>query len=323
MKTALFRFACVAACTIAPLVSQAQDNYPSRPVKILVGYSAGGATDVHARTMAEGLTKRLGQSFIVENRPGAAGMLAAQTLANSPADGYLLMMATSGAMAIPQNFGKLPYDPARDFVPVAQTTTNDLVMVVNNKSPVTNFAEFVKSVKAEPGKYSYGVSGRGSITHIAGERLKHELGLDLTLVPYRGDSAAMADTLGGSLPYSFVALSSIGSSVQAGSVRPLFVTGSKRLRHFPNIPTLTELGQRDFVMSSWIALFAPASTPQPIVQKLADNIRQVMADPEVIERLEKTGARVEYRNSEELKAFVGVEIKRFAEIIKAADIRAE
>ncbi|GAA5233984.1 tripartite tricarboxylate transporter substrate binding protein [Verticiella sediminum] len=303
--------------------AQAQEDYPNRAVRVLVGYAPGGAADVHARVIAAGLEKELGQPFVVENRQGAAGVLAAQFLKSSPADGYTLMVATSGAMAIPQNFGKLPYDPLHDFVPVAQAIANDLVLIVNNKSPATNFDEFVQMVNGENGRYSYGVSGRGSITHVAGERLKQEFDIDMQVVPYRGDSMAFADTLGGSIPSSFVAMPSVAQAVKAGQVRALFVTGSKRLTPFPDVPTLAELGRPDFVMSSWIALFAPAGTPAPVVEKLSAAVGRIMSDPELVDRLESTGARVEYRDQPTFDKFFRQEVDSFARIIRDARVTVE
>lgn len=311
-------FAMVGACVA--LAAHAQEDYPNRAVRVLVGYAPGGAADLHARLIAAGLQKQLGQSFIVENRQGASGVLAAQALKAQPADGYTLMVATSGAMAIPQNFQTLPYDPLNDFIPIAQAVANDLVMIVNNQSPAKNLKEFIQLVKSEKGRYSYGVSGQGSITHIAGERLKKELNVDMQVIPYRGDSMAFADTLGGSVPASFVAMPSVAPAVKAGQVRALFVTGSKRLTPFPDLPTLAELGYPDFVMSSWISLFAPAGTPASIVKKLSDAVGRVMADPSLIERLESTGARVEYRDQASFVKFFRQDVQSFARIIREANI---
>jgi len=300
--------------------ASAQDNYPNRSVRVLVGYSPGGATDLQARMLSEGLQKQLGQSFVVENRQGASGVLAAQTLKAQPADGYTLMVATSGAMAIPQNFQQLPYDPLTDFIPVAQIVANDLVMIVNNKSTARDLNGFVQLVNSEKGRYSYGVSGHGSITHVAGERLKRELNIDMQVVPYRGDSMAFADTLGGSVPASFVAMPSVAEAVKAGQVRALFVTGSKRLAPFPDVPTLAELGHPDFVMSSWIAVFAPAGTPAPIVAKLSAAIGKVMSDPSLVQKLESTGSRVEYRDQDNFGKFFRQDVDSFARIIREAKI---
>jgi len=298
----------------------AKDDYPSRTVRVLVGYAPGGAADVHARLVSEGLTKLLGQSFIVENRQGAAGVLAAQMLKSSPPDGYTLMVATSGAMSIPQNFQKLPYDPLKDFVPVAQAIANDLVLIVNNKSPAQDLNGFIQLVKQGDKGYSYGVSGQGSITHIAGERLKRELGIDMRVIPYRGDSMAFADTMGGSVPASLVAMPSVAGAVKAGQVRAIFVTGSKRLAPFPQLPTLAEQGHPDFVMSSWIGLFAPAGTPAPVVKKLSDAVGKVMADPKLVATLDSTGARIEYRDHDQFSKFFRKDVDDFARIIREAHI---
>lgn len=317
--------ACVSAVTLiasAGVAAQAA-GYPNKSVKIMVGYAAGGATDVHARILAEGLTKQLGQNFYVENKPGATGVIAADQVSKSAPDGYTLMVATSGAMAIPQNFGKLPYDPVKDFVPIGQITTNDLVLVVNNNFPARNFAEFVKELKANPQKYSYGVSGKGSITHINGERLKRLVGIDMQVVPYKGDSQAMTDTIGGASPISFVALSSVGALVKGGQARPLVVTGDKRLKYFPEIPTVAESGYPDFYASSWIVLFAPAGTPPDIVKLLGETSRKVMSDPAVIEKLEVSGSRLSVKNSQEFSAFMAKEIAEYAQVIRAADIKPE
>lgn len=323
MKRVLRTLLAMALGACAAAAAHAQADYPAKPVRVLVGYAPGGAADLHARLIAEGLQKQLGQPFIVENRQGAAGVLAAQALKAQPADGYTLMVATSGAMAIPQNFQTLPYDPLTDFIPVAQAIANDLVMIVNNRSPAHNADEFIKLVKSENGHYSYGVSGHGSITHIAGERLKRELGIDMQVIPYRGDSMAFADTMGGSVPASLVAMPSVAQAVKAGQVRALFVTGSKRLAPFPDLPTLVEMGHPDFVMSSWIALFAPAGTPAPVVKKLSDAVGRIMADPELVKSLESTGARVEYRDQASFEKFFRQDVDNFARIIRDAKITAK
>ena len=306
----------------ASLAAMAQ-TYPTKPVRVVVGYAAGGATDVHARVLAEGLTKLLGQNFYVENRVGAAGGIAAEQVAHTPADGYTLMVATSGALAIPQNFGKLPYDPVKDFVPIGQITTNDIVLVVNNNFPAKTFAEFVQVLKASPGKYSYGVSGKGAITHIVGERLKRRVGIEMQVIPYKGDSQAMNDTIGGASPISLLALSSVGALVKSGKARPLVVMGPQRLKYFPEIPTMAESGYPDFIASSWIGVYAPAGTPPAVVKILSDASRKVMSDPLVVERLEVTGARVAIKGPEEFTTFMGKEIVEFAQIIKTADIKPD
>jgi tripartite-type tricarboxylate transporter receptor subunit TctC len=323
VKLTTVRAMLATACLLLASLSAAAQTYPAKSVRVVAGYAAGGAADLHARALAEGLTKVLGQSFYVENRLGAAGAIAAEYVARAAPDGYTLMVATSGALAIPQHFGKLPYDAVKDFIPVSQVTTNDIVLLVNKNFPAKTFPEFVQLLKKEPNKYSYGVSGKGAITHITGERLKDRMGIDMQVIPYKGDSQALADTIGGASPISLVALSSVGAVVKSGNVRALVVMGPERLKQFPDIPTLVELGYPDFISSSWIGLFAPAGTPPEIVRILAEASRKAMSDPAMVERLESTGARVAIKGPQEFATFMAKEIADFGQIIKVSNIKAD
>lgn len=302
--------------------AHAAADYPTQPVKLVIGFGAGGTTDVMGRILAEGLGKELGQQVIVENRAGASGVIGASTVANAKADGYTLLVGQSSSMTIPQNFRKLPYDTLKDFVPISQFVNSDLVLATYPNFPARTFTEFVSKVKSEPGKHDFGVSGVGSVTHIAGERLKQVLGLDIRAIPYKGDGPMMSDLMGGTVPVAMSGIASIVPLVQSGKLRALATTGSARLPQLPGTPTVSEI-HPGLVMSSWLAVFAPAGTPPKIVDKLAGAVRRVMSDRTVIEKVEAAGGRAEVIGPQEFRKFLEQDLKQQAETIKTANITVD
>ncbi|WP_158215384.1 Bug family tripartite tricarboxylate transporter substrate binding protein [Candidimonas nitroreducens] len=298
-------------------------SFPSHPVHLIVGFAAGGATDLQARMLAEGLTKLWGESVIVENVGGASGSVAAGRVAKDPADGYTLLVDTAGALTIRPQLEKVPYDTLNDFIPITAIATNDAVIVVASDFPANNFQEFLKVTKANPGKYTYGTSGMGSITMLGMEAFKRRAGFDIRHIPYKGDSQVLLDVMGDHIPIGFVAIPSVASQLSSGKVRALATLGQKRLKLFPKLPTVGEFGYTDQICSSWIGILAPAHTPDAIVQKLNHDIRQVANDPKFIAKLEQGGSRAFNSSVAEFTQFVKQDMKAKGDIIKAINLKLE
>jgi tripartite-type tricarboxylate transporter receptor subunit TctC len=297
------------------------DDYPNRTIKVVVGFAAGGATDVLARIVAEGLHRTLGQPAIVENRPGANAKIAAEVVAKAPADGYTLMVASVGALAINVHLPPKPaYDTLRDFAPISLLAVNDGVLLVNNDFPAKDFAEFVQVLKAAPGKYGYGTSGVGSPTHLGAELLKRTVGVDIYHVPYKGDSQAINDTVGGHLPIAVVVLASASGQVEGGALRAIAGLGPKRFKEFPNLPTVAESGYPGYAAGSWLGMLAPAGTPPAIVRKLNEAVQRIMNDPAIIKTLEASGSRPAPTSPEEFTQHIKSELTKWGNVIREVGI---
>src|SRR5258706_13004777 len=258
-------------------------TYPSKPVRIIVSFAAGGPTDQVARIMSAKLTELLGQTFLVENRTGAGGNIGAAEVAKAPPDGYTLLMATVSTHAInPGLYKNMPYDPVKDFAPVGQVGVTPCVLAVNPSLPVTDVRGLVALLKANPGKYSYGSSGMGSILHLCGEQFKTAAGgLQMGHVPYRGSAPVMADLVGGQIAIAVDALPTVLPQVQAGKIRAIGGGMTTRARAMPELPTLQEQGVSSFECYTWNAILAPARTPGPIVAVLSEAIKKAPAHPRV------------------------------------------
>ncbi|MGE0224567.1 MAG: Bug family tripartite tricarboxylate transporter substrate binding protein [Acetobacteraceae bacterium] len=305
------------------LVGQAiaQDKYPSKPIRMVVPFAVGGPTDIVARLMGAKMGELLGQQVIVDNRPGAGGNLGADIVAKAPPDGYTLLMATVSTHAInPGLYKKMPYDPVKDFEPIAQIGVTPAILGVNKSVPVKTPKELVDLIKANPGKYSYGSSGMGSILHLCGESFKMMAGgLDLEHVPYRGSGPMMNDLAAGQIPIAFDGTPTILPQIQAGTVRPLAVATATRARAMPDLPTMQEFGFKGYECYTWNAIFAPAKTPKPIVAQLEAAIHKALEDPTVFKRLQDAGIDpTPGRTSAQLSDFVKAELAKWAPIIKAS-----
>lgn len=314
-----FALACLAALTGGSAV--AQEKFPSKPIKMVVSFAVGGPTDIVARIMAARMGEVLGQQIIVENRPGAGGNLGAEVVAKSPPDGYTLLMATVSTHAInPLLYKKIGYDPVKDFEPLMQVGITPAVLAVHKDVPVKSVDELIKLLKANPGKYSYGSSGMGSILHLCGESFKMTVGgIDMEHVPYRGSGPMMNDLAAGQIPMVFDGLPTALPQIQAGTIRPLAAGTAKRARALPDLPTMQEQGIKGFECYTWNAIFAPAKTPKPIVDRLVEAMRISLADPTVIKRLQDTGVDpTPDSSSEKLAAFVKEELAKWAPIVKAS-----
>jgi tripartite-type tricarboxylate transporter receptor subunit TctC len=299
----------------------AEDAYPSKPVRMIVSFAAGGPTDIVGRVMSAKMGELLGQQFIVENRTGAGGNTGAADVARAAPDGYTLLVATVSTHAInPGLYAKIPYDPIADFTPIGQVGVTPILLVVHPSVAATDVKSLVALLKANPGKYSYGSSGVGSILHLCGEQFKSGAGgLDVVHVPYRGSSQLMKDLVGGQISMAFDATPSAGPQVESGAVRALGGGMAQRLRTMPNLPTMQEQGLAGYDCYTWNAILAPAGTPQPIVDRLSAAVQKAMDDPAVIKRLQDVGVDpTPGRGPKETAAFIKTELAKWAPIIKAS-----
>ena len=299
----------------------AQDSYPSKPVRIIVSFAAGGPTDQVARIMSAKLTELLGQTFVVENKTGAGGNLGAADVAKAPPDGYTLLMATVSTHAInPGLYKKMPYDPIQDFSAVSQVGVTPCVLAVHPSIPANDVRSLISLLKENPGKYSYGSSGMGSILHLCGEQFKTSAGgLHAVHVPYRGSAPMMADLVGGQISFAFDALPTVLPQVQGGKIRAIGGGMATRARAMPDLPTLQEQGVAGFECYTWNAILAPGRTPAPIVRQLSAAINKALEDPTVLKRLQDAGVDPTPGSSpEKLTAFMKAELAKWAPIIKAS-----
>ena len=312
--------------TLACSEVDAQDSYPSKPIRLMVSFAAGGPTDTVARIMGARMSELLGQPIVVENRTGAGGNIGADVVAKAAPDGYTLLMATVSTHAInPGLYKKMPYDPVRDFAPVGQVGVTPIVLAVNRSVPATDVKSLIALLRANPGKYSYGSSGLGSILHLCGEEFKSMAGgLDAVHVPYRGSAPMMADLVGGQIAMAFDALPTVLPQVQAGTIRAIGGGMATRARALPDLPTLQEQGVNGFECYTWNAVLAPAKTPAPIVAQLSEAINKALADPTVLKRLQGVGVDPTPGGTpEKLSNFIKAELAKWAPIIKASGAQVD
>jgi tripartite-type tricarboxylate transporter receptor subunit TctC len=314
----------VLAAGVSALACHAQTaRYPDRPVKIFVGFAAGGGTDVAARILAQKLTEALGQSVVVENRPGASGMIAAETVAKSAADGYTLMMGSQTTLAVaPVLYRKFSIDAARDFAGVAMAGVSPLVLVVHPSVPVQSVKDLIALAKSKPGTINFGSGGLGTTPHMAGELFSIQAGVKMVHVAYRGEAPAINDLLGGQLHLIFANLSAVIGNVKAGSLRALAVTSAQRAATAPEIPTIAETALPGFDAATWFALVAPAATPRDIVLRLNAEVTRLVAQPETQQRFADLGMSIAAGAPDVLDAYIGSEIGKWSQVIKDADVRA-
>jgi tripartite-type tricarboxylate transporter receptor subunit TctC len=298
-------------------------QYPERSIKILVGFAAGGGTDVAARIVAQKLTETIGQSVVVENRPGASGMIAAETVAKSSADGYTLMMGTQTTLAVaPALYRKFSIDATRDFVGVAKAGISPLVLVVHPSVPARSVMDLIALAKAGPGTINFGSGGLGTTPHMAGELFSIQAGIKMVHVAYRGEAPAINDLLGGQLHLIFANLSAVIGNVKAGSLRALAVTSAQRAATAPEIPTVAEAALPGFDAATWFALVAPAGTPREIVRRLNTEVTQLVTQPDVRQRFADLGMTIDAGTPDALDAYIKSEMLKWSKVIKEADIRA-
>lgn len=309
--------------TLVAITPASADEYPNRPVTMVVPYAAGGGLDVLARTLAVHLSQSLGKPVIVDNRPGAGTTIGAGIVAKAKPDGYTIMLGTSSAYAINVTLRKkLPYDPVKDFVPIALVANAPFMLLVNPSLPVHSLGELIAYAKAHPGKLSYGSAGPGSPQHLSMELLKTMTGMDIVHIPYKGDAPALTDLIGGDIPLMFGEPTPILPLMKAGHVRPLAVSSATRLPTMPDIPTVAEAGAPGFDFVSWQMIVAPTGTPKAIVDRLHDEIKRVIDLPEIKAEYARTARiSVDYLPVDALKAYMRSEIVRMGAIVEKAGLK--
>jgi tripartite-type tricarboxylate transporter receptor subunit TctC len=319
----------VVAAGLAPLAGRAthaEASYPNHPIRIFVGYPAGGGVDVVARLVADPMKDALGQPVLVENRTGAAAMIAAQVVATADDGGHTLLMAAAGEVAVNQHLykTKMQYDPLRDLVPVALAGIVPCVVVVNAKSGIKTPSDLVAYAKANKGKLSFSSSGVGNPQHLAGELMNSMAGIDVLHVPYRGSAPAVADVAVGSVTMSFSSLAAALPLIQAGEIRAVAVTSKQRMPQLPDVPPLSNgPGLNGYELLNWFAMFAPSSTPEPILTRLSELVPTILQDPTIAAKLEAQGIVPRPMTSAQLRAFVRSEAEKFGKIVEIANIKTE
>src|SRR2546430_17608992 len=300
-------------------------DYPARPVHLVVPYAAGGNADIFGRTLAQKLGDALKQPFVVENRAGANGGIGADFVAKSAPDGYTLLVTANGPIVVnPVLYAKVPYDPVRDFAPVAQCTVYQYVLVTLAGSPIKSITDLVDAARARPGAVSYGSTGVGGGNHLAGELFALATGTQLTHVPYKGSAPALADLLGGQLSFMFDTVITSVPQIRGGKLRAFAVSSAKRASSLPEVPTVQEAGFAGFDMSQWQGVLAPAGTPRAVVQRLNAQIVKAMRAPDVHERIAVQGGNdIVTGTPEELAALIRADLERYGRLIRDAKISAQ
>jgi tripartite-type tricarboxylate transporter receptor subunit TctC len=316
--------ALLAAALLALSTAASAQTYPNRPVKFVVPFPPGGNLDFVARTIQPKFAEFLGQPVVIENKSGAAGIVGAEYAARQPADGYTIFLGNTGTIGLnPSTYTKLPYDPLKDFAAVGQTTSNALLAVVHPSVPANSLQEFIAYAKANPGKVNCGVAGSGSLLHFASEMLKGQAGIDMQLVFYKGSGPLVTDMLGGQVQILLDAPPVTMSHVKAGKLRPLAVTGARRLAALPDVPTFAEAGLKGFDASGWQGVLVPAGTPPAAVAALSDALLKALAQSEVRERFATQGLDAAPSTPEQFGAHIRSEIEKWGRIAKSANIKAE
>jgi tripartite-type tricarboxylate transporter receptor subunit TctC len=292
------------------------DDYPSRPVKVIVPFGAGGPTDVYTRDIASELQQLLRQAFVMENRPGAGTTIGTEFVANATPDGYTLLMV-SGTQTVNETlYQKKAYSLMRDLVPIAPLMDSDLVLVVHPSVPAKNLAELIALAKEKPGALNYGSSGPGSNYHMAAELLRNITGIDIVHVPYKGSSGMRTDILSGQIQLLFDSVPTMASLIKSGMVRPIGTSGKTRSPILPDVPTLDEAGARGFQATLWVGFMAPKGTPQPIIDLLNRNITSILRRPDLKKKWEDEGATPMVMTQAQYAAFMQAEIFKWAKVIK-------
>jgi len=311
--------ASLAALTVA-VPAEAQSDYPSRPVKLIVPFAAGGNNDVSGRILAQRLSELLGQSFVVENRPGAAGAIGTMAVVSAPPDGYTLGFLSSGPMAANVSLVRnLPYDPRKNLAPIALVTKSPSVLVVATSSPIRTLDDFIAQTRTRPDSVNYGTAGAGSSSHLAGALFAFRAGVKMVPVAYRGGMLAVNDLLAGQVQAAFSPILEVMSLVHAGSLRALAVTSLERSSLLPEVPAIAER-LPGYELLTWNGVAAPSETPPRIVEKLLGGVRAALADPQVIAKLRELGLEVALAPPAEFAAFIDSQIHHFAELMRIAGV---
>jgi tripartite-type tricarboxylate transporter receptor subunit TctC len=320
----MYRSAVIAGALAAHAALASAQTYPARPVRIMVPFSPGGASDTAARIVGAKLAERWGQQIVVENRPGAGGTIGTELAAKAQPDGYSLLMGSSTELAVnPHLYSKLAYDTVRDFAPIALIASTPLVVVVHPSLPAKSVKDFVALAKTRPGELNYASSGNGSTTHLAAEMFKRAAGLDVVHVPYNGSAPAIVGLMGAQAQMSVQAVPAVLSQVRAGKLRALAVTSAKRVSAAAELPTLVETGYPGAEIVIWNALVAPAGVPREISAKLSGSILDVLKQPEVGEAFAKQGAEMTPGTAQQLGVYIKAELAKFAKVVKESGARID
>ncbi|WP_077001170.1 tripartite tricarboxylate transporter substrate binding protein [Variovorax sp. KK3] len=303
--------------------AQADDKFPSKPVRILVGSQAGGGVDAFSRLIATRLQEMWGQPVVVENRTGASGSIAADMVAKAPADGYTVVMATPNSHTTGPHVLKFPYDPLRDFSPITLVMEVPSVLVVDKSSPAKTMKELVDIAKAQPGKLNYYSSGNGSIQHLAGEMLNLQAGIKVVHVPYKGSAPAIADVIGQNVTMGIDPISATLSFIEAGTLKPLAVAAPKRASSLPEVPTTAEAGFPGIEMSTWYGLFGPANMPEALARKWQQDVAKVIAQPDMAKRIAAVGGEPRGSSAAQFGDFIKAEYDKMGKLARTANVRAE
>ena len=321
--TAAALLASIAVTALCASSQASADSYPSRRITFVVPYAAGGATDVSARLLANKLSEAWKQAVVVENKSGGGGVIGNDYVAKAPPDGYTVLVAITQIIQAPSLVAKLPYDVFKDLAPVTQVGLSTIVLTVPEAQPVKSVKELVDLAKANPGKLPYGSFGNATTSHLYGELLKKNAGIDMTHVPYRGSSPLLNDMLGNTVNAAFVDLTTASAQINAGKIRALAVGGEKRRTQLPNVPTLGELGYPGFEIEGWIGIFVPAATPKDIVTKLSAELARIIASPEGVAGLEALSLVPVGGTAEAFDAALRRDLVRWDNVVKATGVKGE
>lgn len=324
MNRRILLAAALAACALGAGVASAQTDYPAKPIKWIVPFPPAGAMDTIARTLGEQMGKKLGQTFVIENRPGAGGNIGVEAVARAPADGYTMMIVANGMAVNGFLYAKLSYDPVKNFTPVSLLAVVPNVLVTQAARPTPKTVpELIARAKAEPGKLTYASAGNGTSIHLAGELFASMAKVEMLHVPYKGSGPAIADLLGGQVDYMFDSITSARPHIESGKLKAIAVTTAKRSSALPNVPTVAEAGLPGYELAPWFAVYMPAGTLKPIVAKMHDSLIEAMKLPEVKARFTTIGAEPIGSTPEQLAKHLDDEMMKWGKIIQARGIRAD
>ena len=327
-RRSFLQFSLAGSATVTSFgVVQAQPDYPNKPVRIVVGFPAGGGTDVFARVVAQGLSAALGQQFVIDNKAGAGGVLASQSMQQAAADGYTLLVGSTSTQVIaPLLYNKRPYTTA-DFTPVAHLASVGIVLVAHPSAPFNNIAEMVAYARARPGQLNYASGGNGVTNHLAMELVKARTGTFLVHIPYRGSAPALIDVMSGQVPVMFDSIAASGPQIRAGKVKALGIAGLSRMDVLPGVPTISEsgaaIGLKDFDTQGWVALYGPKGLPPAVVSRLQAAVAQALAAPDVAQRFGAAGGMPRYLDAAMLNSYEQAETRKWGEAVSYSGARLD